>query len=701
MPVILPAERKSTKARLFLALIYAVLTIGGLTMVWPFLVMLSASFTSAYDYHRYSPVVRAFWDRPDRFMRHISSCFERFPLEFYPDAPEQWGSWIVVSRDEAGCRAFAAGQLAAVDDPATFQRWQRAAADYANFNLDYDPLNSSCNYDPRHIAAFVRAHFERRVRAQDPQGYAAMRSSARQDAALQMMNQEWLIRYRSFFGIRMVAEERAPLHHASWDYPPDNPKFALYQEFKRAYRELEFETGCQGWRSYAAAKGGATEENWRAFKHYAASVSPMSASIPYASRNLWLKFLALPDTQVKLGLAEENQFSPADYSAVAGHLCRSFQHLPFPLPEDSSPMLRQVWADFIHNSYPRRLLRIKVTPALEAEFQGYVANLCKSTAAYTKLTGVAISSFAEITLHSYENSSLWRNFAARVPLGSLTVLSAESEWQRFLLEKYGSVAGVNASYGWELQRIEEARFPVREALAVTFKKRGWQKFFAGVLSNYRLVGEYLFLRGRAFGNTLLLLALSILATLTVNPLAAYALSRFGLRSTEKILLFLLSTMAFPAAVTAIPGFLLIRDLGLLNTFAALVLPTVANGMSIFILKGFFDGLPRELYEAATVDGAKEWQIFLRITLPMTTPILAVNALHAFVVTYNSWEWALLVCQKQSYWTLAVWMYQMSQQFSGQPWAVMAGFVLISLPTALVFIACQRVILRGIVLPSMK
>ena len=134
---------------------------------------------------------------------------------------------------------------------------------------------------------------------------------------------------------------------------------------------------------------------------------------------------------------------------------------------------------------------------------------------------------------------------------------------------------------------------------------------------------------------------------------------------------------------------------------SLVLPTLASGMSIFILKGFFDGLPRELYEAAAIDGAKEWQIFLRITLPMTTPILAVNALNAFVHAYNSWEWALLVCQRQSHWTLAVWMYQMSQQLADQPWAVMAGFVLVSIPTAVVFIACQKIILRGIVLPSMK
>ena len=242
---------------------------------------------------------------------------------------------------------------------------------------------------------------------------------------------------------------------------------------------------------------------------------------------------------------------------------------------------------------------------------------------------------------------------------------------------------------------------LREALATQFIEHGWRDFFRSAFANYRLVGEYLFVRGRAFLNTVLLVIFSVLAGLTVNPLAAYALSRFHMRHTEQIILFLLATMAFPAAVTAIPGFLLIRDLGLLNTLAALVLPTVASGMSIFILKGFFDALPRELYEAAAIDGAPELTVFLKVTLPMTTPILAVNALNHFIAAYSSWEWAFLVCQKESNWTIAVWMYQLSQQMGGQPWCVMAGFVLVSIPTAIVFLLCQKVILRGIVLPSMK
>ena len=150
----------------------------------------------------------------------------------------------------------------------------------------------------------------------------------------------------------------------------------------------------------------------------------------------------------------------------------------------------------------------------------------------------------------------------------------------------------------------------------------------------------------------------------------------------------------------------IGTINLIGTSWVTILPALLgvglkSGIFIFIYMQFFTGLPKELQEAAAIDGAGEWTIFRRITLPMTTPILAVNALNSFIAAYNSWEWAFLVCQKESHWTLAVWMYQMSQQFAGQPWCVMAGFVLVSIPTAVVFLACQKVILRGIVLPSMK
>ena len=460
----------------FLAIVYSVLALGALTMVYPFAVMIAASFSSSYDYQRHSPVVAGLFDESDRFMRSIASRFRTFPRELYPDAPASWTSWAQVAKDREGVAAFAARELAPLADPAV-RAPAAARARAALKAMTYDgAMATTCDYDARDVARFVEGKY----------------------GTLAALNAAWPVPHKSFFDVSFSAESKVAPGRA----PQGDPKYADFVSFKRWYLDEALRRG------------------------------------DFVSRTM-----------------------------------------PYPL----APHAGQV----------------------------------------------------------------------------------------------------------------------REALALQFVEHGWRDFLEGALANYRLVGDYLFLRGRAFANTILLVLLSVLASLTVNPLAAYALSRFRLRGTERIILFLLATMAFPAAVTAIPGFLLIRDLGLLNTFAALVLPGVASGMSIFILKGFFDALPRELYEAAAIDGAGEWTAFRRITLPMTTPILAVNALNSFIHAYSSWEWAFLVCQKESHWTLAVWMYQMSQTFAHQPWCVMAGFVVVSIPTAAVFLLCQKVILRGIVLPSMK
>ena len=490
MGVLLASERKTVRGKIFLGIVYGLLALGGITMVYPFAVMLSASVSGPYDYGRHDAVPRALWNDADRFMRSVSTYFPRFPRDVYPDAPAGWGSWISVARDPAGVQAFARRHLEpARTNDAVRAAWRRKAEAFRDTAAKWDLDYTTCAYDPRDVAPFVRSQ-----------------------TSLEELNRTWPVRYKSFFDVSFTAESKIPLGHATWKPPRDDPKYAMWLRFKDSYRQTMLADG--------------------------------------------------------------------DY------VCRT---LPF-------------------------------------------------------------------------------------------------------LGRPG---------GGEADGAAEIRANLRAALATQFLDHGRRDFWRSCLANYRLVGQYLFQRGRAFFNTVLLVLLSVLAHLTVNPLAAYALSRFRMRGTEKILLFLLATMAFPAAVTAIPGFLLVRDLGLLNTLAALVLPTVASGMSVFILKGFFDALPRELYEAAAIDGASEWTVFLKVTLPMTTPILAVNALNSFVAAYNSWEWAFLVCQKESNWTLAVWMYQMSQQMGGQPWCVMAGFVLVSIPTAVVFLACQKIILRGIVLPSMK
>ena len=161
----------------------------------------------------------------------------------------------------------------------------------------------------------------------------------------------------------------------------------------------------------------------------------------------------------------------------------------------------------------------------------------------------------------------------------------------------------------------------------------------------------------------------------------------------------MATMAFPGEVTQIPAFLMLRKLGFLNTFAALIIPAAANGYSIFLLKGFFDSLPKDLYESATLDGASELRIFATITIPLSAPILAVIALGAFTAAYGAFIFALLVCQKQSMWTLMVYIYQLQQTY-GTP-IVFASLVLAAIPTLIVFTLCQNVIMRGIVVPVEK
>lgn len=273
--------------------------------------------------------------------------------------------------------------------------------------------------------------------------------------------------------------------------------------------------------------------------------------------------------------------------------------------------------------------------------------------------------------------------------------------------------------------------------------------------NYLHVLDFILLHGNGIKNTVIYCVLAIGAALLINPLAAYALSRYKPPSTYKILLFFMATMAFPGEVTMIPAFLLLKrfpfwpllgglgtfmgvlwflnrtarrlpetlrmtsalvlalvvgvwlvpaimhrsHLSLLNTFWALILPGAAQVFFIFLLKGFFDSLPRELYESADIDGAGEWTKFWTITMNLSQPILAVIALNAFVAAYSAFMMALIIIPDPDMWTLMVWIFQLQ---SGAHQSVLyASLVITAIPTFLVFAFCQNIIIRGIVVPVEK
>lgn len=247
--------------------------------------------------------------------------------------------------------------------------------------------------------------------------------------------------------------------------------------------------------------------------------------------------------------------------------------------------------------------------------------------------------------------------------------------------------------------VVDARIPQRELDWANFEsQRGfWRWQF--VSQNFVYVLDEVMVQGNGVRNTAILVALTVIGALTINPMAAYALSRFRMRQSYQILLFFLATIAFPAEVAMIPNFLQLKEFGLINTFGALVLPGLVNGFSIFLLKGFFDSLPRELYEAADIDGASEWQIFWGFTMNLSKPILAVIALNAFVAAYSAFFFAIILTPEQSMWTLMVWVYQLRQ--TAGPGIVYASLLITAVPVLVVYLCAQNVILRGIVVPTEK
>jgi len=286
-----------------------------------------------------------------------------------------------------------------------------------------------------------------------------------------------------------------------------------------------------------------------------------------------------------------------------------------------------------------------------------------------------------------------------LPLSALLLDTPELRWRAFLQAKYGTASASGEAHGRDYVSFDDIPMPQREVdYAYCMQHAGTIRGqFAA--SNFKMVFEYILLYGHGIRNTVVYCLLAIALALLVNPMAAYALSRYELRSQYKILLFLIATMAFPGVVTMIPNFLLLRDLGMLNTFAALLLPGMANGYAIFLLKGFFDSLPKELFEAADIDGANEWHKFWIITMNLSKPILAVIALGAFNGAYANFMYAFILCQDRNMWTLMVWLYQL-QQFSSQG-VVFASLIVAAIPTLLVFVLCQNVIIRGIVVPTEK
>jgi len=727
VPIIAQIGQKTLKGRVAILSIYGLLIVMGITMVVPFLITLTSSTTNDFDYDRFSILPRSMWSRGDRFMKGLVGYFNLYAdwhqqsAVRFEEWPELWRTWSEIGQDKEGIRALTASYLN--PDVDELARWKTLSRDYAEFARDYPLEDALSGLKDVEGNTYLLEKYRTQWRRQNP-GAARISRRALDRRALDLLQDTWGMPVDTIFELGYYTELRAPYWQQSWT-PPSDGKYQDFQAVKQAFRMGYGQPGVrQRWirtlrennisfrrtREVYPLTPDSPAEAWALWPDFIAEAAPASRAVPFAMRAVWRKYLGSEEVSDLLHLPPGHVFDVDDYNRIARTRYPSMFQTPFPVPADASAALQDLWLRFQETRYPIRLMRLKVTPVLELRYREFLRDRFRDLNNVNRLLQTNRSRWEDFPLYAGlapaesggGERDLWVDFVKSLPIQDRVLGSSEHAYQRFLLGKYGSVANVNKTYGWDLARIEEAFPPFDIAYAITYLENERAHILESPASNYRAVGNFLRYRGRAIVVTFILVSMAILATLTVNPLAAYGLSRFAVRGKDKIILFLLATMAFPAMVSAIPAYLLMRDLNLLNTFFALILPFAANGMSIFILKGFFDSLPRELYDAATIDGAGEMQIFRRITMPMMKPILAIQSLYAFLWAYNSWEWALIICQEQKMWTLAVWLFQAdSQWWASTPWISTAGYVVVSIPTLIVFLSCQKIILRGIIIPSMK
>ena len=207
---------------------------------------------------------------------------------------------------------------------------------------------------------------------------------------------------------------------------------------------------------------------------------------------------------------------------------------------------------------------------------------------------------------------------------------------------------------------------------------------------------------RYLRNSLLLCGGTVLGTLASSSLAAYAFARLRWPLRNRVFGVLVATMLLPWHVTMIPRFLLLRDLGLYNSLAALWAPTfLGDAFSIFLLRQFFLTIPEELSEAARLDGCSEWGIFWRIMLPLARPALATVALFQFIASWNDFNGPLLYLNDPDRFPLAYGLEQFVSAYSTQTNLLMAAAVLFTLPIVVLFFFTQRTFIRGIATTGLK
>jgi multiple sugar transport system permease protein len=206
--------------------------------------------------------------------------------------------------------------------------------------------------------------------------------------------------------------------------------------------------------------------------------------------------------------------------------------------------------------------------------------------------------------------------------------------------------------------------------------------------------------GQYLANTVIVVLIGGIGLLLM-AMAGYAFAKFDFRGKQWMFFLVLATMMIPVQVTMIPTYLILNGMKLTNTLVGIALPTLVSGFSIFLFRQFMSTIPTEVLEAARLDGAGEFRTFLLIVLPLSKPILAVQAVLTFIAGWNSFLWPLIIANDQHLYTLSVGLSLLNKEIAVNPSLQMAAATVMVVPILIVFIVFQRYVMQGFALSGLK
>ncbi|GMA58455.1 carbohydrate ABC transporter membrane protein 2 (CUT1 family) [Alicyclobacillus sacchari] len=206
---------------------------------------------------------------------------------------------------------------------------------------------------------------------------------------------------------------------------------------------------------------------------------------------------------------------------------------------------------------------------------------------------------------------------------------------------------------------------------------------------------------RWFVNSLVVAVIVTVGNLVVNTFAGYAFARLKFPLRGFLFYLFLGIMMIPGQVVLVPIYIILVNLGWINSYAGLTIPFLLSSTMVFLSRQFFLGIPKELEEAARIDGVGHWGMFFRIMLPLSKPLLAAQTILTFQGNWNSFLWPLLIGQTTSMYTLPVGLNSFYGQYNAYWNSVMAGMLLLTVPMMIIFVIFQRQFVQGVASAGLK